>query len=54
MIEKIFHGGKLYWGWICFLLVCVGIGVVAYANQLQNGLILSSRSSSALLLRALW
>ena len=44
MIEKIFHGGKLYWGWICFLLVCIGIGVVAYANQLQNGLILTGMS----------
>lgn len=44
MIEKIFHGGKLYWGWIIFLLVCIGIGVAAYANQFQQGLVLTGMS----------
>ena len=44
MIEKIAHGGKLYWGWIIFLLVCIGIGVCAYVNQLNNGLILTGMS----------
>ncbi len=44
MIEKIAHGGKLYWGWVIFLLVCIGIGVCAYINQLNNGLILTGMS----------
>lgn len=44
MLEKIFHGSKLYWTWVIALLVIIGIGIGAYANQFQNGLILTGMS----------
>jgi molybdopterin-containing oxidoreductase family membrane subunit len=33
------RGSKLYYTWIYLLLVFIAIGVLAYANQLYNGLI---------------
>lgn len=44
MLEKALHGSKLYWAWIAFLLVVIGTGVLAYANQLQNGLVVTGMS----------
>ena len=34
-------GGPVYYAWIAFLLVLIGIGANAYAHQLQNGLIVT-------------
>lgn len=36
------QGSKLYHTWIYFLLALVGIGVLAYASQLYNGLIVTA------------
>ncbi|WP_283171156.1 sulfate reduction electron transfer complex DsrMKJOP subunit DsrP [Curtanaerobium respiraculi] len=44
MLERIFHGSKLYWGWVIALAVIIGLGVLAYLNQLQHGLILTGMS----------
>ena len=38
MIEKLVHGGKLYWAWVIFLIVVISIGLGAYAVQFQTGL----------------
>ena len=34
-----FSGGKLYWAWLGFLVVLILSGLVAYANQFDQGLI---------------
>ena len=44
MLEKAFHGSKLYWGWVIGLLIMIGIGVAAYSNQFQNGLVVTGMS----------
>ena len=44
MLERIFHGSKLYWAWVILLLCLIGMGVGAYINQLNNGLILTGMS----------
>ena len=44
MLEKVFKGSKLYYGWIAALLVVIGIGVICYVNQLVNGLQLTGMS----------
>lgn len=44
MLEKAFHGSKGYWTWIIVLLVIIGIGLGAYANQFQTGLALTGMS----------
>ncbi len=38
MIEKAFIGDRRYWGWIALLLVVIGVGVVCYLKQLNEGL----------------
>ena len=38
MIEKAFIGDRRYWGWIALLLVVIGVGVVCYLKQLEEGL----------------
>ncbi|HDZ90651.1 MAG: polysulfide reductase NrfD [Deltaproteobacteria bacterium] len=38
MIEKAFHGGKIYWAWISALCVAVVIGLLAYLYQLREGM----------------
>ena len=44
MLEKALHGSKLYWAWVALLLVCIGVGVAAYANQFSYGLGLTGMS----------
>ena len=38
MIEKAFIGDRRYWGWIALLLVVIGVGVVCYLKQLNEGM----------------
>jgi Ni/Fe-hydrogenase subunit HybB-like protein len=38
MIEKALKGSRGYWAWVALLLVCIGIGVSAYARQMSLGL----------------
>ena len=38
MLELALTGSKRYYGWIAFLLVLIGIGSLAYVNQLMVGL----------------
>jgi len=35
-------GSKVYYAWVCFLLALIAIGVLAYINQLYNGLIVTA------------
>ncbi|MCP4677977.1 MAG: polysulfide reductase NrfD [Deltaproteobacteria bacterium] len=44
MLEKIFIGGKRYWGLIAVLLAMILIGVVAYAKQYIEGLTITGMS----------
>jgi Ni/Fe-hydrogenase subunit HybB-like protein len=36
---SVIHGNRYYWMWNAFLLACVGVGLYAYAHQLEGGLI---------------
>jgi len=36
------QGGKLYYAWVAFLLLLIGVGGFAYANQLNHGLIVTN------------
>jgi len=38
MLELALKGSKRYWMWISFLMVLIGIGALAYVNQLVMGL----------------
>lgn len=38
MLEKALSGGKIYWTWICCLLVIIGIGFFFYLKQYSYGL----------------
>lgn len=38
MLELALKGSKRYYGWVAFLLVLIGIGFLAYLNQLMVGL----------------
>lgn len=38
MLEKAFQGSKVYWTWIIFLLLLIGIGTLAYLQQFMTGL----------------
>ncbi len=38
MLDKALTGSKLYWAWVLFLLVLVGIGTAAYIKQFNYGL----------------
>ncbi len=44
MLEKIFIGGKRYWGLIAVLLAIILIGIVAYAKQYTEGLTVTGMS----------
>lgn len=44
MLEKALHGSKGYFIWVVVLLVVIVIGLGAYVNQLQNGLMLTGMS----------
>ncbi|MCK4657250.1 MAG: polysulfide reductase NrfD [candidate division Zixibacteria bacterium] len=38
MLEKVLIGDKRYWGWIAVLFVLIGVGVLAYLRQFDQGL----------------
>lgn len=38
MLEKVLIGDRRYWGWIAILLALIGVGVLAYLRQLDQGL----------------
>jgi Ni/Fe-hydrogenase subunit HybB-like protein len=38
MLETALKGSRRYWGWICFLLVVMGTGFIAYLYQFRIGL----------------
>lgn len=38
MLEKALSGSNRYWAWIFFLLAVIGVGVLAYMKQLNEGL----------------
>jgi molybdopterin-containing oxidoreductase family membrane subunit len=38
MLEKALKGNIIYWGWLGFLLVIIGVGAGAYLMQLDQGL----------------
>lgn len=40
--RTVVRGNAIYYAWIAFLLVVIGAGVVAYGNQVANGLITSN------------
>ncbi len=44
MIEKAFHGSKIYWAWMIFLAAGVAFGLSAYLYQLKEGLWLTGMS----------
>ena len=38
MLETALKGSRRYWGWICFLLIVIGTGFIAYLYQFRIGL----------------
>jgi len=38
MLEKALVGDRRYWGWICFLLAVMGVGLIFYLRQFSFGL----------------
>lgn len=38
MIEKVFKGNKLYWGWLAGLSLLIGIGAICYVRQYMFGM----------------
>lgn len=44
MIDKALRGPKTYWLWLAALGVVIGIGIVNYLNQLENGLSVTGMS----------
>lgn len=44
MIEKALTGSRKYWTWIAVLLVLITVGVIAYAQQLMQGLTVTGMS----------
>lgn len=44
MLEKALKGSPLYYGWLAFLLVCIGIGGACYVWQFQQGLKITGMS----------
>ncbi len=44
MLEKALVGDKKYWGWIFFLLVLIGIGLIFYLRQVAVGLTVTGMS----------
>ena len=45
-IRTVFRGGASYFLWVIFLLLCIGQGVFAYADQFREGLILTNMRDS--------
>ncbi len=43
-MAAMFRGGRAYWLWLGFLATLVAIGVLAYARQMQTGLIVTGMS----------
>ncbi|OHB76457.1 MAG: polysulfide reductase [Planctomycetes bacterium RBG_16_59_8] len=37
-VRQVLRGNALYWTWVLFLLALIGVGVVAYIHQVQEGL----------------
>lgn len=44
MLEKALKGTQGYWGWLIFLLVMMGIGLLCYIYQFREGLIITGMS----------
>lgn len=44
MLEKALKGRQIYWGWLIFLLVFMGIGFACYLYQFMEGLIITGMS----------
>lgn len=44
MLETALKGSKLYWAWLLLLLVVMGVGGLAWMNQLQHGLTVTGMS----------
>ena len=44
-IERLLKGPPLYYAWLAFLSVLVSVGVLAYAWQLKNGLVVTGMTS---------
>ena len=44
MYEKALVGDRRYWGWIILLLAVIGVGVVCYLEQLEEGLAITGLS----------
>ena len=38
MLELALKGGRVYWSWVLFLLLVIGVGVAVYAHQFVAGL----------------
>ncbi|MHB1130881.1 MAG: sulfate reduction electron transfer complex DsrMKJOP subunit DsrP [Chloroflexota bacterium] len=44
MVDKVLSGGPRYWAWLAFLLAVIGVGVLCYLYQLQEGLTITGMS----------
>jgi molybdopterin-containing oxidoreductase family membrane subunit len=41
-VRLVLTGNRVYWAWVAFLLLLIGVGAAAYAAQLREGLIVTS------------
>ena len=44
MLDKALKGSHTYWGWIIFLLACIGLGFIFYLYQFYEGLKITGMS----------
>ncbi len=44
MLDNALSGSKKYWAWMFFLSVVIGIGTIAYLQQLEHGLVVTGLS----------
>ena len=44
-IREMLHGGRCYWMWVGFLSVFVLIGILVYAYQIRNGLVVTNMTN---------